>query len=315
MLFGPSGIGRQNTNTRGVSAEVAGARTNRSLVMARPSWSGFLRFKLISIPVKGYNATASGGGGKIGFHMIHAACHSRIKYKKVCPIHGEVDNDEIVSGYEAAKGQYVAVEKEERAAMRAEDEKTIDIDGFINPETLDPVYFSGKSYYLVADGKVAQKPFAVIHEAMERERRYAIAQVVFAGRVQVAVVRPSGGVLAMSLLKFESELKKPDDFEDEVKGGAVTAEERELAETLIEAATSDAFDLGKFKDEYNARVAELVAGKSRARKAPDAEDGEPAVINLMDALRKSLDRTNGKHGKKARGGKSPRRHTARRKTG
>jgi DNA end-binding protein Ku len=279
--------------------------------MARPSWSGFLQFRLISIPVKGYNATASGGGGKIGFHMIHAPCHSRIKYKKVCPIHGEVDNDEIVLGYEAAKGQYVAVEKEERAALKAEDEKTIEIDGFIRPEALDPVYFSGKSYYLVADGKVAQKPFAVLHEAMEREGRYAIAQVVFSGRVQVAVVRPSGGVLAMSLLKFSSELKRPDDFEDEVKGGTVTAEERELAETLIEAATSDELDLGKFKDEYNTRLAELVAGKSRTRKKSAAAEAEPAVINLMDALRKSLDKSG--NGKKPRG--KSRRQPARRKTG
>ena len=279
--------------------------------MARPSWSGFLRFKLISIPVKGYNATASGGGGKIGFHLIHAPCHNRIKYKKVCPIHGEVDNDEIVSGYEAAKGQYVAVEKEERAALKAEDEKTIDIDGFIRPEALDPVYFSGKSYYLVADGKVAQKPFAVMHEAMEQEGRYAIGQVVFSGRAQVAVVRPSGGVLAMSLLKFASELKNPEDFEDEVKGGTVTEEERELAETLIEAATSKEFDLGKYKDEYNTRLAQLVAGKSRTKKKAAAGE-EPAIINLMDALRKSLDRTG--NGKKSRG-KAPRRQTARRKTG
>lgn len=279
--------------------------------MARPSWSGFLRFKLISIPVKGYNATASGGGGKIGFHMIHAPCHSRIKYKKVCPIHGEVDDSEIVSGYEAAKGQYVAVEKEERAALKAEDEKTIDIDGFIRPEALDPVYYSGKSYYLVADGKVAQKPFAVVHEAMEREGRYAIAQVVFSGRSQVAVVRPSGGVLAMSLLKFATELKKPGDFEDEVRGGTVAEEERELAETLIEAATSEEFDLGKYKDEYNTRLAELVAGKSRTKRKTTAEE-EPAIINLMDALRKSLDRTG--NGKKPRG-KARRRPPARRKTG
>jgi DNA end-binding protein Ku len=284
--------------------------------MARPSWSGFLRFNLISIPVKGYNATTS-GGGKIGFHLLHASCHSRIKYKKVCPIHGEVSNDEIMSGYEAAKGQYVTVEKEERAALKAEDEKTISIDTFVSPDAIDPIFFSGRSYFLVPDGKVGQKPYVVLHDAMKEESRYAIAQVVFAGRAQVAVVRPCEGVLAMTLLSYESEMKKPGDFEDEVKGGSVSAEERKLAETLIEASTAREFDLGGYKDDYNTQLAKLVEGKSRKKKrARGADEGEPAVINLMDALRKSLDRTgHGKNGKRAHNGKASRRHAAHRKTG
>jgi DNA end-binding protein Ku len=283
--------------------------------MARPSWSGFLRFNLISIPVKGYNATAA-GGGKIGFHLLHASCHSRIRYKKVCPIHGEVDNDEIVSGYEAAKGQYVTVEKEERAALKAEDEKAIGIDTFIKSDTIDPLYYSGRSYFLVPDGKVAQKPYVVLHEAMKSEDRHAVAQVVFAGRAQVAVVRPTGGVLAMTLLVFESEMKKPEDFEDEVKGGSSSAEERKLAQTLIVASTAKDFDLGKYKDDYNTRLARLVEGKSRKKKRTAADEEGPAVINLMDALRKSLNRT-GRNGKRHPHGRAraSRRQSARRKTG
>jgi DNA end-binding protein Ku len=267
--------------------------------------------------VKGYNATAS-GGGKIGFHLLHSTCHSRIRYKKVCPIHGEVPNDEIISGYEAAKGQYVTVEKEERAALKAEDEKTIEIDSFVEPQALDPIYFSGRSYYLVPDGKVAQKPYAVLHDAMKAESRYAVGQVVFAGRAQVAVVRPAGDVLAMTLLSYESEMKKPEDFEDEVKEGAVSSEERKLAETLIEAATAKDFDLGAYKDEYNSKLAHLVEGKSRKRRKHSTVAGEeePAVINLMDALRQSLKRTgHGHNGKRHHNGKAARRHSIRRKTG
>jgi DNA end-binding protein Ku len=279
--------------------------------MARPSWSGFLRFNLISVPVKGYNAAAS-GGGKIGFHMLHAACHSRIRYKKVCPIHGEVENDEIVSGYEAAKGQYVTVAKDERAALRAEDEKTIGIDTFVHAGAIDPIYFSGRSYYLVPDGKVAQKPYAVLHEAMAAEDRFALAQVVFAGRAQVAVVRPSGPVLAMTLLAYESQMKKPEDFADEVHDTSVTAEERRLAETLIAASTTEDFELGRYKDEYSTRLARLVEGKSRKKRPRAAESDEPAIINLMDALKRSLhQKGSGRNGKK----KPARRATARRKTG
>src|SRR5438552_12015108 len=146
--------------------------------MARPSWSGFLRFNLISVPVKGFNAAAS-GGGKIGFHLLHANCGSRIRYKKTCPIHGEVSDEEIVSGYEAAKGQYVTVAKEERAGLKAEDEKTISVDAFIDPAAIDPIYYSGRSYYLVPDGKAAQKPDSVTLHAMREEDRFGAAQGVF----------------------------------------------------------------------------------------------------------------------------------------
>src|SRR5262249_52085043 len=106
--------------------------------MARPSWSGFLRFNLIAVPVKGYNAAQSGRDTS-GFHMLHSTCHSRIQYKKVCPIHGEVSNDEIVYGYEVAKGEYAIVDAEERAKLKAESDKTVGIDTFVRPEAIDPV--------------------------------------------------------------------------------------------------------------------------------------------------------------------------------
>lgn len=281
--------------------------------MARPSWSGFLRFNLISVPVKAFNAAAT-GGGKIGFHLLHAGCGSRIRYKKVCPIHGEVKDDEIVSGYEAAKGQYVTVAKEERSALRAEDEKTITVDAFIEPAAIDPIYYSGRSYFLVPDGKAAQKPYSVMLAAMKEENRFAVAQVVFSGKAQVAVVRPTEGVLAMSLLSFESEVKKAADFADEVQPAEATTEEKKLAETLIEAATTEDFSLAEYKDEYSAKLAELVHGKAKEMKAEPAAEGEaPPIINLMDALRKSLAETRSR-GKKAHNGK-PARRTAHRKTG
>src|SRR5438876_4735593 len=127
--------------------------------MPRPSWSGFLKFNLISVPVKGYNAAAA-GGGKIGFHLLHKKCNSRIRYKKVCPVHGEVENDEIVSGYEYGKGQYVIVDADERGGLKSEDDKSISVDTFVAADAIDPVYFSGRTYYLLPDGKVAQKPYA-----------------------------------------------------------------------------------------------------------------------------------------------------------
>lgn len=267
---------------------------------ARPSWSGFLKFNLISIPVKGYNAAAS--GGKIGFHLLHKKCHSRIRYKKVCPVHGEVDNDEIVSGYEYAKGQYVTVDSEERGKLKTEDDKAISVDTFVLSGAIDPVYFSGRTYYLVPDGKVAQKPYGVFLDAMQEKGCSAVAQVVFAGRAQVAVVHPCAGVLAMTLLSFEDEVKKPAAFAAEVDERAATSQELQLAETLIDAATTDTFDLAHYKDDYADKLARLVGGKTKRKqgtKRPGPQ--EPAVINLMDALRASLD-----HAKKSKAGKASR---------
>src|SRR5213594_1891857 len=130
-----------------------------STMAARSTWEGYLKLNLVSVPVKAFSANTA-GGGRIGFNQIHAKCHSRIRYKKVCPIHGEVSNDEIVSGYEYAKGQYVLIDPEELSKLRPGSDKTINIDVFIRPEDLDPMYFTDRTYYLAPDGKVGQKPYA-----------------------------------------------------------------------------------------------------------------------------------------------------------
>ncbi len=284
---------------------------------ARPSWSGYLKFNLISVPVEGYNAAAS-GGGKIGFHLLHAGCGERIRYKKVCPVHGEVGNDDIVSGYEVSKGKYVEVPKEERAGVKSEDDKTIAVESFVRPDAVDPMYFSGRTYFLVPDGKVAHKPYGVMLDAMREAGRFALARVVFAGRPQLAVVHPCAGVLAMNLLSYQCELRKPESLAGKVGSGEATAEERRLAATLIEAATADGFDPEQYQDEYTGRLARLVEGKAkRAKRSPSSRGDEPAVINLMDALRQSLQKTKGGRAGAKRAGPATRKARAhpRRKTG
>jgi DNA end-binding protein Ku len=257
-------------------------------MVARPSWTGFLKFNLIAFPVKAYNAAAP-GQSKSTFHLLHKTCQSRIRYKKVCPLHGEVSNDEIVSGLEIAKGQYVIVEDEEKRELKSEDDKAIAVDTFVPTEAIDPVYFSGRSFYLLPDGKVALKPYAVLLEAMRDQSRYAIAQVVFSGRTRVAVIRPADKIMAMTLLSFAHEVKDPADFARELDEPKVSAEERELAHTLVGAATAREFQLDKYKDEYAGKLARLVEGKTKRQRKSDSE--APAVINLMDALQRSLRKT------------------------
>jgi DNA end-binding protein Ku len=133
---------------------------------AHPYWKGFLKLSLVSVPVKAYKASDS--NGDIHFNQLHAECHSRIQYKKTCPVHGEVRNEEIVSGFEYGKGQYVVVNPDELDKLRTEDEKAITIRAFITPDTLDPIYLTGKTYYLVPDAPVGQRPYAVLRRARRR---------------------------------------------------------------------------------------------------------------------------------------------------
>jgi DNA end-binding protein Ku len=262
---------------------------------ARPSWEGFLTFNLVSVPVKAFNAAAP-GGGKIGFHLLHAKCGQRIRYKKVCPVHGEVANEEIVSGYEYAKGEYAVVPAGEKAKLKAKDDKAIDIDTFVPPAAIDPIYFSGRTYYLVPANPAAQKPYGLLMAAMAGRDRHAVARVVFSGRAQVAVVRPFGGVLVMTLLNFEAQVKPPAEFAGEVTAPAASAEERRLAAALMDSATTGEFDLARYKDDYAAKLAKLIEKKSHGagRKAQAAGEPNGHALDLMDALRQSLSRQAGR---------------------
>jgi DNA end-binding protein Ku len=123
---------------------------------ARATWKGFLKLSLVSVPVKAYTATHS-PAGEIRFNRLHAGCNSRIKNDKICPIHGEVKSEDIVSGYEYTKDQYVIVDLAELDKLRTPDSKAVNIQEFVAPDAIDPVYFSGATHYLLPDGPVGQR--------------------------------------------------------------------------------------------------------------------------------------------------------------
>jgi DNA end-binding protein Ku len=255
---------------------------------ARSSWKGYLKLSLVSVPVKAYTATSS-EGSEVKLNQLHTVCNSRINYKKTCPIHGEVPSEEIVLGYEYTKGQYVVVDPAELEKLRSEDDKAIKIDTFVGPDTFDPVYYSGKSYYLVPDGPVGQKPYAVLQQTMVEENRYAVAQVVMHNREQTVLLRPMENLLVMSILNLENQVTKPATFEEEVSKVEVSAEELKLAKSLIEATTSKKFDFSKYKDVYTEKLTKLIEAKVAGEEivAPPMHE-QAQVINLMDALRQSV---------------------------
>ena len=271
---------------------------------ARFSWKTYLRVNLVTVPVKGYNAVQS-GGGEIHFHQLHEPCNSRIRYTKVCPIHGQVPNDEIVSGYEYSKDQYVVVDRDELAELRPDEEKAINLETFVSPDEVDPIYFDGRAYYLVPDGAVARRPYSLLYEAMFRSKRYGVGQALLAGKEELVLVRPLSGFLTVSMLHHAAEMRDLAELKETLDSVPADRKELRLAETLIDASTAEKFDFADFENSHTKALQALIDAKVEGHEVivPPQSD-EPVVINMMDALRKSLakvkDRPNGKRKRSAK---------------
>ena len=260
----------------------------RANVMPRPAWKGHLRLNLVTAPVVAYSADTP--GMDIHLHQLHAECNSRVKYQKTCPVHGPLSADEIVSGYEYAKDQYVIIDPTDLDKVRSEDEKAINIDAFVTPNAVDPLLLTGKSFYLVPEGKVGQHAYNVVRQGMEDERRYAVATVVMHGHDQLVMLRPLDGLLVMSVLAHEGEVKTPATFTDDVSRPELSAEEKRLGQELVKATTADRFNLAKYKNLHRAKLMEAIEAKVSGKElvAPPAADEQAQVINLMDALKLSV---------------------------
>lgn len=253
----------------------------------RSSWKGFIKLSLVSVPVKAYTATQS--GAEIHLNQLHAECNSRIKYQKTCPNHGEVATDEIVSGYEFGKGQYVVVDPDEVQKLRKQSDSSIEIQGFIPANEIDPLFHSGKTYYLVPDGPVGQKPYALFRHGMADGEVVAFGQIILSGRVQKVLLRVVDGMIAMTILQYAEKVKRAQAFQDEVQEPTLSKEELALTKTLIDASKIREFDFTAFKDEYVREMTELIQLKVEGKEIVEVTEAEePQIINLMDALKASI---------------------------
>jgi DNA end-binding protein Ku len=241
----------------------------------------------VSVPVKAY--TANDTGVQVRLNQLHAECNSRIAYKKVCPVHGEVGNDQIARGYEHAKGQYVVIEDEELGKLRTKSDHSVNIEGFVAPDALDPVYHAGRTYYLLPDGPVGQKPYRLLVRGMQESGVHALAQVVISQREQLVLLRPLDDMLAMTILSHKKKVKSADLFRDEIEDSECTPEELQLASMLIDASRLKDFDYGSYTDRYVEKLTELIQLKVQGQDLVQAEDvEEPKIINLMEALKQSV---------------------------
>lgn len=256
---------------------------------SRPTWKGYLKLSLVSVPVKAFTVTDS-SKSDITLNQLHSECHRRIQYKKTCPEHGEVPNDEIISGYQIGEDQYVPIDKEELSAIRSKSDQAIEITTFIGDDQLDDRFLTDRSYYLVPDGKIAQKAYSLLRETLKSDHIRAIAEVILSQREQHVVVRPLGTLLIMTVLQHQQELKTPTGFEEEVDDLEVAEQELKLTKQLVAGMTQKDWDFGDHRDNYQQRLSELIAAKVEGKELITPPETEtPTIINLMDALKASIE--------------------------
>lgn len=268
--------------------------------MPRSTWKGYLKLSFVSVPVKGY--TANTGADSIRLHQLHQECHSRIKYSKVCPIHGAVPSNEIVSAYEYADDQYVVIDPKELKALRARSERAVNIEAVVKAGDIDPLYFTEKTHYLLPDGAVGQRPYALIQRSLAEDKCCAIGRAVLYGREEVVLIRPVEDLLSLTALKYDAEVVHPQALADELETPVLQKEELALTHTLLKAFVRSKFDLAAYKDDYVESLTELIEAKVAGKKivaAPAAE--EPPIINLMDALKKSVAAVGGESTRRKKG--------------
>ena len=268
----------------------------------RAYWKGYLKLSLVSCPIAIFPATSE--REKISFHQLNKKTGHRIRYQKVDADSGaEVPADQIVKGYEVSKGEYVELEPEELEAVAIESKRMIEIDTFVPRDEIDDLYLNNP-YYVVPDGEVGQQAFAVIREAIRKEAMVALGKVVFTSREHVMLLEPRGKGLVGVTLRFPYEVRKEEDYFDDVADEKVPKDMLELATHIVETKKSH-FQPEKFDDRYEEALKDLLDKKQHGKKIERPTERAPAkVINLMDALRRSVD-----------GGRAPKRPRAAKKTG
>ena len=253
---------------------------------ARPTWKGYIKVSLVTIPVKVYPATES--SATISFNQLHAECQTKIQQKKWCPkCEREITSAELVKGYEFEKGRWVVVDEEDIAKVKTESTKIINLLQFTDVEQIDPMYVD-KTYYLAPEGPMAADAYSVMREGMQGKA--GIGKVAIHGREYLVAVKPHKQGLVMYTLHHAAEMRTIDQIDElrEVRG-TVNPAEMKLARQVIESIEGD-LNLADYQDEYQQGLRALIDAKIAGEEVVAPQDVEaPKVVDLMEALRRSLD--------------------------
>lgn len=254
----------------------------------RPTWEGHLRLSLVICPVRLFKATEERTA--VHFNLLHPETMNRVKQQWRDAETGEVvERRDLVRGYQVERDRYIVIEDEDLKKLRLESTRTIEIEKFVPARSIDRLYWD-QPFYVVPDGKPAQEPFAVIRNAMKGEDQVALGRLVMANRERVAAVEVRGKGLLLTTLRAHDEVRDQDEYFDDIPDVKVDARMVEIARQII-AQAEGRFDPDEFRDRYEEALRALIAEKSGAAPPVHRPRSEPAdsnVIDLMDALRRSL---------------------------
>jgi len=257
---------------------------------ARPTWKGYLKVSLVTIPVRVYPATES--SATVSFNQLHAECQTKIQQKKWCPhCEREITSAEVVKGYEFEKGRWVVVDDEDIAKVKTESTKIINLMQFTDETAIDPMYVD-KAYYLAPEGPMANDAYAVMRDGMKGKA--GIGKVAIHGREYLVAIRPHKQGLVMYTLHHAAEIRTIDQIDElrEVRG-TVNPAEMKLARQVIESIEGE-LNLADYTDEYQQGLRALIDAKVAGEEvATPVEAAPPKVVDLMEALRKSLEQVSG----------------------
>jgi Ku protein len=276
--------------------------------MPRAYWKGFLRLSLVNCPIELFPATTQ--AEKTHFHQINTKTGHRLRQLMVDEETGDpVDKEHKGRGYEIGKGKYVPIDEEELAAVQVESTHTVDIDGFVPRADIDKRYLD-KPYYIVPSGKTASEAFVVIRDAMKDQERVALARIVMAHREHVMMIEPLGKGLLGTTLRFDYEVRDEKDYFADIPAPRIGRDMVDLAAHILDSKATR-FDPAKFKDEYESALRKLVQRKAKghAIEAPAPAEKPDNVIDLMEALRRSVGASKPRSSR-ARSRRKPRRRKA-----
>ena len=267
----------------------------------RAFWTGHIRLSLVNIPVRLY--PASSAERSIAFHQIHEPSGKRIRYQKVAPGVGPVENEEITKGYEYEKGKYVLIDPKEIDELKLESKQTIELVRFVDEDAIDDRYFQ-TPYYLMPDGDMADEGYVILRKALTETKKIGVGQFILRGHGNIVAIKPFEKGLLLEVLRHANEIRPADALFDDIPDVKVDKEALDLAKELV-TRKAGKFEPKQFKDEFTEAVRELIQAKLEDR-APDIVTEEPGgakVINIMDALKKSVQQ--GKGGAAKSAGKKP----------
>lgn len=269
----------------------------------RPYWSGQIRVSLVSFGIELYSAVES--SAKLNMHKIHEPTGKRVHYENVVEGTGPVSKDEIVKGFEYETGKYLLVTPEELENIQIESKKTIDIVQFVGLHEIPDLYIDKPYYVQPEKGETAEEAYRIVQQALCRRKKVGLGQMYRGGREYLVALKPCYDGLLLETLRYEDEVREARKFYDVLRDIQVDDDKLELAEMLIEKKTKP-FDPSRFTDHYREALRELIEAKLEER-APQVAQEVPeshTVVNLMEALRRSVEQSGGKASDKAAGKKA-----------